>query len=88
MIRVPCEDVVFDKLLRAAVEFEFDVMGLHGIDLEWFLEIFAQEFSGLECGVDRRGEKLGHVRVVLADAARAADKKIGRGSKSPPVQLR
>jgi hypothetical protein len=28
------------------------------------------------------------VHVVLADAARAADKKIGRGSKSPPVQLR
>jgi hypothetical protein len=25
---------------------------------------------------------------VVADAACAADKKIGRGSKSPPVQLR
>jgi hypothetical protein len=61
MVRVAGEDVVLDETLGATVELEFDVVGLHRVDLERLLEIFAQEFSGHKSGVDGRGEKLGHV---------------------------
>jgi hypothetical protein len=52
--------VVLDEALGPAVEFEFDVVRLHGIDHERFFKIFAEKFSGKECGVDSRGEKIGH----------------------------
>jgi hypothetical protein len=60
MVGVPSQDVIFDEALGAAVEFQFDVVRLHGIDFERLFEIFAEKFSGHECGIDGRGEKFGH----------------------------
>jgi hypothetical protein len=83
VVGVAGEDVVLDEALGAAVEFEFDVMGLHGIDLERLFEIFAEKFSGEEGGVDGRGEELGHAgRCGSRCGVRGGQKKSG-GDRNP-----
>ena len=61
MAGMPGQNVVLDEALGSAIEFEFDVVSVHGIDLERLFEVFAEQFAGEECGIDGRGEEFGHV---------------------------
>jgi hypothetical protein len=62
------QDVCLDELLGAAVEFQFDIMRMHGIDLERLFEIFAEKSPGKKCCVSGGRQKLRHVwRKQLAE---------------------
>jgi hypothetical protein len=80
------QDVCLDELLGAAVEFQFDVMRMHGIDLEGLFEIFAEKSSGKKCRINGGRQKFRHVEVGISRVGARSGQKNWEGNESPPMK--